>query len=346
MVRRKETLSILLFAILALLGSTSLAAYQQRFDFPNVGPYLVLRCDFHMHTVNSDGRLTTRDRVEESKELGYDAIAITDHGTTRAYRVAKYIGDQLGLIVIRGHETGIKGGEHYVVLGVDSSYVPIDSHRWARKKGEETIFYQDAMTDVAKHGGLIIWAHPHTGLNECTIWGTQQGIVVGVELKNDVVGEGWNTEKSHGTNWYPKAFEWAMEYNWAVLACTDAHSKRKDNPAVTLVFATERTDKAVLEAIRNRRTVAWFDGMLWGRKELLSQLMSAMVKSSRTPDGKLVLKNYGPVDLDGLVEGSSPEKRFDLKPYSEVVIDVAQGNISIRWLNVWCGLNDNLTMTY
>jgi hypothetical protein len=86
--------------------------------------------------------------------------------------------------------------------------------------------------------------------------------------------------------------------------------------------------------------------MLWGRKELLSQLMSAMVKSSRTPDGKLVLKNYGPVDLAGLVEGYSPEKRFDLKPYSEVAIDVAQGNINIRWLNVWFGLNDNLTMTY
>ncbi|MGB9619159.1 MAG: PHP domain-containing protein, partial [Armatimonadota bacterium] len=295
MFTRRLVLALVL--ALAVLAACSLQAAEsaRRFDFPNVGPYMVLRGDFHMHTINSDGKLTTRERVEESKELGYDAIAITDHGTVRAYRVAKYVGDQLGLIVIRGHETGMKGKEHYVVLGVDSTYVPVDSHRWAEAKGEETAFYEEQMENVARHGGIIVWAHPHVELREPTLWGTRQGILVGVELKNDVVGSGWNTIESHGTHWYPNAFEWAMEHNWAVLACTDVHSKRKNNPAVTLLFATERSEKGVMEAIRARRTVAWFDDMLWGRKDLLSRLMAYMVVPSRSPDGKLTLKNLGPV---------------------------------------------------
>ncbi len=334
-------------AIIAIIATTtSFASGQtQRFEFPKVGDYFVLRGDFHMHTINSDGSLTTRDRVEESKELGYDVIAITDHGRTRAYRVAKYVGDQLGLIVIRGHETGIKNGEHYVVLGVDSAYTPIDSHKWAKNRGEDTAFYQDAMKDVVNHGGLIIWAHPHTGLNECTIWGSEQGIIVGVELKNDVVGEGWNTEKSHGTSWYPFAVDWALKYNWAMLACSDAHGKRKKNPAVTLVFAKERSEEGVLEAIRSRRTVAWFEDMLWGPKELLSELMSSIVKATRTPDGKFVLKNLGPVDLDGEVQ-TNPKKVFYLKPYGETVVESADKAPTVRWLNVWYGLKENLRTSY
>lgn len=334
-----------LLALAFLWCSSAVADQQPRFDFPKVGEYMVLRGDFHMHTINSDGSLTTRDRVEESKELGYDVIAITDHGTTKAYRIARYIGDQLGIIVIRGHETGIKSGEHYVVLGVDSSYKPVDSHRWSKNKGEETIFYQDAMMDIAKHGGLIIWAHPHTGLNQCTIWGTEQGIIVGAELKNDVVGDRWNTIESHGTYWYPNAFEWALKYNWAMLACTDAHGKRKSNPAVTLLFVKERSPESVLEAIRARRTIAWFDGMLWGRKALLEDLMNAMVKASRTPDGKLTLKNLGPVDLDGVITGNT-EKSFDLKPYGETTLDASGETVTIRWSNVWCGLKENVVTRY
>jgi hypothetical protein len=338
--------SVPLFVIaLAALAACSLQAADeaQRFDFPRVGQYQVLRGDFHMHTIHSDGNMTTRQRVEESKQLGYDAIAITDHGKVKAYRVAKYVGDQLGLIVIRGHETGIGGNEHYVVLGVDSSYVPRDSHKWSKKKeGAEAVFYQEAMEDVAKHGGMIIYAHPHTGLNAWTIWGAKQGILVGIELKNDVVGDKWNTEKSHSTSWYPFAFDWAIEHNLAMLACTDAHGKRNENPAVTLLLVTERSDKGVLDAIRCRRTVAWFEDMLWGRKELLGRLMGAMVTSSRSPDGKLALRNLGPVALKGAIG----DQGFELAPYGEAAVEAGTGAVTVRWENVWCGLKENVTTTY
>lgn len=332
-----------LFLALLVLSFAGLCAAQQaqRFDFPAVGQYLVLRGDFHMHTIHSDGSLTSRQRVEESKRLGYDVIAITDHGKIEAYRPAKMVGDQIGVLVIRGHESGMAGKEHYVVLGVDDTYTPKDSHRWSETTGDKTVFYQDEMRNVAAHGGIIIWAHPHVGLREPTIWGAKQGIIKAIELKNDVVGEGWNTEKSHGTSWYPFAFDWAMTYDLAVLACTDAHGRRIDNPATTLVFATERTRDAVMDAIAARRTVAMFNGMLWGRNEMLAALMEAMVKGELA-DGKLSFTNLGPVALAGEIDG----KAFELAPYGKTDVAAGSGSVTVKWTNVWFGLKDNLTSVY
>lgn len=333
---------LLLFALLVLSLSCLCAAQQpQRFDFPSVGPYVVLRADFHMHTIHSDGKLTSRERVEESKRRGYDVIAITDHGKVEAYRPAKMVGDQIGVLVIRGHETGMAGKEHYVVIGVDDTYVPKDSHRWSENRGDKTVFYQDEMKNVAAHGGIIIWAHPHVGLREPTIWGARQGIIKGLELKNDVVGDGWNTEKSHGTSWYPFAFDWAMQYDLAVLACTDAHGSRLDNPATTLVFATERTRQGVIDAIAARRTVAMFDGMLWGRKEMLSALMDSMVKGKFT-DGKLSLANLGPIALSAEIG----DRTFEIAPYGQAEVDAGSAPVTVKWTNVWYGLKDNLTTSY
>ncbi len=339
---RPGLFAISAFALLLVCAGGAQAA--ERFDFPDVGPYQVLRCDFHMHTIISDGRLTGRERVEEAKKLGYDVIAITDHGQLLAYRSAKYVGDQIGVLVIRGLESGVRSKEHYVVLGIDSAYKPRDSHRWAESKGEETVFYQEQMAEVARRGGLIIWAHPHVGFREPSLWGMKQGIIQGIELKNDVVGEGWNTKKSHGSNWYPDAFGWAMEHNLAMLACTDAHGSRSDQPAVSLVLAQERSEKGVMDAIRARRTAAWFDGMLWGRKELLGQLVGAMVRGEAA-GGTLKLTNLGPVPLKGVAGGGQGEA-FELPPYQSVSVAASAGNTAVRWENVWTGLTENLTSEY
>lgn len=94
-----------LAALLALSVSAFGADAPPRHDFPRVGQYEVLSGDFHMHTVMSDGKITTSERVKEAHRLGYDAIAITDHGRPSAYRVAKPLGKSLGMVVLRARRS-------------------------------------------------------------------------------------------------------------------------------------------------------------------------------------------------------------------------------------------------
>ena len=69
------------FCILYLLLISFLTQAQERRipNIPDIPGYQTLICDFHMHTVFSDGRVWPTVRVDEAWREGLDAIAITDH---------------------------------------------------------------------------------------------------------------------------------------------------------------------------------------------------------------------------------------------------------------------------
>ncbi len=85
-------------------------------NIPDIPGYRTLKCDFHIHTVFSDGAVWPSVRSEEAWREGLDAIAITDHieyqphaadlptSHDRSFEIARAPGDQLGLTVIRGSE--------------------------------------------------------------------------------------------------------------------------------------------------------------------------------------------------------------------------------------------------
>ena len=323
------------------------APVRQLEAFPKVGRYFVLRGDFHMHTKHSDGSLTPQARVLEAWRLGYDVMAITDHGKLEAYTEAKPTADALGMLLIRALETGVAGKEHMVALGVSADYTPRNPHRWAETPGQETVYYQDEMSAIRNSGGLLILAHPHVGYREPFDWGVKEGIIRGIELKNGVVGKGWNTTESYGTWWYPHAVDKAIENDLAMIASTDAHGAKSPGAEVTLVFARQRSAESVVEAIREARTIACFDGMLWGREQLLTDLMEEIVKVSRTGDKQyLRIENRSPLALQASIQpnGGVPTG-LELPPDSEVLIP-ATGNFNtvlIQWQNVWVGLSRNLT---
>jgi len=318
--------------------------------FPRVGEYEVLCGDFHIHTPHSDGRLTGPERVLEAWRYGYDAIAITDHGNYKAYAEALPLAKSLGLILLRGLETGVHGKEHMVVIGISGDYGPRNPHHWAEKEGEERVFYQDQLRRIARDGGIVIQAHPHVGFREPLRWGIEQGIVRGVEVKNGVVGSGWATVETHGTWCYPWGFDWALEHNLAVFANSDTHAARgeSDQP-ITLVFVKERTDKGVLDAVRGGRTVAWFNGMLWGRADLVSDLVQSLVNVRHTADENgsrwLRIENRGPVALKALLQAEcTSDESIEIGPYEEALVncDELQDTVSIRWENIWTSPKENL----
>src|SRR5512133_3854569 len=84
--------------------------------FQKVMGYEVVTCDFHMHTVFSDGLVWPTIRVTEAWTEGLDAIAITDHIEYRPYRkytvndhntsylIAKEAADAAGFMLIKGTE--------------------------------------------------------------------------------------------------------------------------------------------------------------------------------------------------------------------------------------------------
>jgi 3',5'-nucleoside bisphosphate phosphatase len=52
---------------------------RQEIVIPDIDGYKVMKCDFHIHTVFSDGDVWPDYRVSEAWKDGLDAIAITDH---------------------------------------------------------------------------------------------------------------------------------------------------------------------------------------------------------------------------------------------------------------------------
>lgn len=69
-----------LLPLLAILISiTGQAQVQNRTVIPDILGFKTLQCDFHIHTVFSDGLVWPTVRVDEAYREGLDAISLTEH---------------------------------------------------------------------------------------------------------------------------------------------------------------------------------------------------------------------------------------------------------------------------
>lgn len=314
--------------------------------------YEVLRGDFHMHTVYSDGTLSPADRVMEAWQYGYDVIAITDHRNFQAYEKALPMAKALDILLLRGMETGLNGQEHLITLDFSADYEPRNPHQWAETEEQATVFYQDQWARLSAADGYVLYAHPHVGLREPMLWGISQGLLGGIEVKNDVVGSGWNTVESHGTYWYPFAFDWAIEHNLTIFANSDVHGARPaTEQAVTLVLARDWSREGVMEALRGRRTVAYFNNMLCAHEWVLQLVMASLVdvrlaevEGDRT---FLRLQNHGPIELTAQIAGM-PLGPIALEPYQQILVSVRRmpDAVTITWKNLYVRPTENLTTTH
>lgn len=86
-----------------------------------------MRCDFHLHTTMSDGRVTPEALAFKAAARGLDLIAVTDHDTTAGVAAAQAEGDAWGVRVLPGVELSVAldvGDEqpldlHLICLGFD-----------------------------------------------------------------------------------------------------------------------------------------------------------------------------------------------------------------------------------
>ena len=132
---------------------------------PEIDGYQLLKCDFHVHTIFSDGIVWPTLRVQEAWEEGLDAIAITDHiegrppdsmsakGHNNAFDMAKEEAARRNIILVKGGEITRSMPPGHLNAFLSKTWTPSTQ--------------PDYMGDRAAHkqGAFIQWNHPGWGVD-------------------------------------------------------------------------------------------------------------------------------------------------------------------------------------
>jgi predicted metal-dependent phosphoesterase TrpH len=253
---------------------------------PDIDGYHTLKCDFHMHTVFSDGDVWPLTRVSEAWREGLDAIAITDHleytphkefvpvSHEAPYEIAKGPAEQAGLILIKGTEiTKSMPPGHFNALFIDQA-TPIHNDD-----------YKQALREAKQQGAFIIWNHPgwKAQAPDGPKWMDEHQELYEEKLFNGIEVVNYN-------EWYPEVLDWAADKNLTIFSNSDIHEpmsdyllqNNADRRPITLVFAKERTPESIHEALLAGRTAGWFREYLFANEEILKQLLEQSIDVSIT----------------------------------------------------------------
>jgi hypothetical protein len=286
--------------------------------------YKVLKGDFHIHTLFSDGSVMPKDRVFEAVNNGLDIISITDHIEFRPmlgkdgacklageqgndfniwYNMARHEAEQKGILLVRGAEITkrtMPPGHLNVLFATDNNPIVAAVDDWKK------------MLLIAKEqGAFILWNHP--GWESPTSGGIERGAPLRfTDAHEEVYNQGLlhGIELFNGWEYYPVVSDWCNERNLAIFVNSDIHRSEWDtygiqNPLrpITLVLAKERTLDSVKEALFDRRTVGWAAGMLWGRDPWMPALFNASVNIQSITPGTLELTNNSSLPISVTLGG-------------------------------------------
>lgn len=308
----------LVLALLLTLAS-SLPAHEpsvrREIRFPDLPGYKTLACDFHMHTVFSDGAVWPTVRVAEAWRQGLHAIAITDHVEyqpkkadvqakySRSHDVAAGAAEAHGLLLVKACEITREPDQigHFNALFVsDAAALAVPS-------------FEEAARLANAQGAFFVWNHPGWPKDEnCRIGPVQQMLLdkkwaQGIEICN-------------GDSYYPKAHQWCLDKKLTMLGNTDIHDvdlRTRSDPAghrtMTLVFAKERTLPSLKEALVEGRTAVWYRDQLIGREEYLRPLLDGCLRVAKPHqrtkhDVAFEIQNTSSTDITLAGEKGAPAK--------------------------------------
>ncbi|MEI6047464.1 MAG: Sb-PDE family phosphodiesterase [Bacteroidota bacterium] len=263
----------LIIITLTIICFTALASGQRKtINLPDIPGYVTMKCDFHIHTVFSDGDVWPTVRIDEALRDGLDAISITDHleyapkedfipaDFNAAWKTGEEYAKEKNLILVHGAEiTRDMPPGHFNALFIsDASLIAKDSV-W------------DAFEAAIKQGAFLQWNHPG--------WKAQEpdGIPKMYEIHQKLIKKGWlhGIEFFNENEYYPLVFKFCKQYNLALMGNSDVHGiisefyTRPDytNRPMTLVFAKERSHDSLKEAMFAGRTMVYFRDILAGKEE-------------------------------------------------------------------------------
>ncbi|MFZ0283534.1 MAG: Sb-PDE family phosphodiesterase [Bacteroidales bacterium] len=260
--------------IVLLIIAISITCFGQRkiLNLPDIPGYRTLKCDFHLHTVFSDGNIWPVARVGEAYRDGLDAIAITDHleytpkedyipvNHNAAWEIAQNTARDYNIILVHGTEItrDMPPGHMNALFIQDASLLAVDS-------------VMDVYEAAIKQKAFIQWNHPG--------WKSQEpdGIPKLYDVHKKLIAKGWlhGIEFFNDSEYYPLVMTFCKQYNLAVMSNSDNHwvisedykEPEYTNRPMTLVFAKERTHDALREAMFAGRTLAYFRDIIAGKEE-------------------------------------------------------------------------------
>lgn len=266
-----------LIAVLAVLAGLVLSANADplpaRPRLMKAG-YLVLAADLHVHSFPGDGGLPPWDIAVEARRRRLDVVALTNHNSLHSWRLARWLSPLTaragGAMLIPGQElTGI--GFHLALVGVTQPVA------W-RQSAASAIAAAHAM------GGIAIAAHP-----DKRTWRFFDDAALvaldGVEVAHPATLI-WEESRRNLLAFYDRALR--VHPSIAAIGATDFHQHAPLGLDRTYVFAREATQPAILDAIRDGRTVACDGrGESYGPPELVAMMgEDCRHDASAPPDGE------------------------------------------------------------
>ena len=331
-------------------------------SIPNVDEYKVLKGDFHIHTLFSDGRVMPKDRVLEAVDNGFDVISITDHIEYRpfigrdklklaennddhnaSYDNAKPEADKHKLLLVRGAEI-TKPEWHFNVLFVkDINPIAAAVDDWTK------------MIAVAvEQGGFVQWNHPSwiDRTPDDAPFGLKKGEpmrffdeIEGIRKKGHL--HGIEVFSNSACLYNAIAHDWCNERDLVVMSNTDIHPSELERfgrqnllRPMTLVLAKERTLESIQEAFFAKRTVGWAANMILGRNPWVEKLFRSCVGIEKSVTG-VTLRNRS--DIPCVVEASDKTSELPAKGTVEIR-DVSAKKLTVsKW---FVGMNKPLEIIF
>ncbi len=346
---------IFIFSAFVFLQSAQ-AQSRKVINIPDISGYKTLKCDFHMHTVFSDGTVWPTVRVEEAWNEGLDAIAITDHieyrphsidvvsDHNRSFEIASPLAKQLNIILIRAAEiTRSMPPGHLNALFIKNANLL------------ERTDVNDAIREARDQGGFLIWNHPGWKAQQpdSTMWFDEHSALLANKMLHGI-------EIYNSNEFYPEALQWALDKKLTMLGCSDVHGPmnlEEGHRPMTLVFARSRTEGGIREALFNQRTAVYYGNTLVGRSAFLEPLFFGSLEYDKAPlrlangtNKAVYIKNNSDVDYElELVQpgvGFEAPETLKLKAHQITPLNLSGNSeeiAGVRLINIYYAVRNLVT---
>lgn len=251
--------------------------------FPSIPGYLSLSCDFHIHTVFSDGSVWPDIRLQEALKDSLDAFSLTEHleyqphkddlpnpDRNKSFEIVSKLAKPFEILVVKGAEItrGMPPGHNNAIFIKDANkLLKLDS--------------LEVFKEAKNQGAFTFWNHPNwtaqrkDGIARMTDFHKyliNNQLLQGIEVVNDVT-------------YSDEAFQIALDHNLTIMGTSDIHGlvdwqfkvSEGGHRPFTLVFAKEKTEESIREALLSKRTLAYFNHTLIGREEWMLPLVKSAI---------------------------------------------------------------------